>query len=99
MKILKLQLALGLLLMCSSSLIAQVAPAASKSATYGQFKSVEDVDSYIKAIDSKVAFIQSNPVQDSIAKQNGWYIQMVESRKDAIQQREKLIQEAKKNQQ
>ena len=67
--------------------------------TYGQFKTVEDVDYYIKAIDSKIEYVKSVPVQDSIAKQNGWYQQMADSRKDALAQREKLIKEQNKKDQ
>lgn len=65
-------------------------------ATYGQFKSVEDADAYIKAIDDKVQFIKATPEQDKIAKENGWYTQMAASRKDAVEQREKLLKAKQK---
>jgi hypothetical protein len=74
---------------------AQLAQPAQKT-TYGQFKTVEDADYYIKAVDQKVAYVKANPEEDKKAKESGWYVQMAASRKDAIEQREKLLKEQKK---
>lgn len=62
--------------------------------SFGQntgFKSVEDIDSYIQAVEIKIEHVKNNPEQKKIAEEEGWFEQMDANIQEAKKQREILL--------
>lgn len=47
-------------------------------------------NSLIEAIDKKIDIVKNNPIEDKKAQETGWYAQMEESKKSALNDIEKL---------
>lgn len=56
---------------------------------------IQDLDTYINAIDIKVEWVKNNPEEDKMAKETGWYEKMNENRKNSLNQKEKLLKSKK----
>lgn len=53
-------------------------------------KQIATIESYINAIDIKVAAVKNNPEQHRKAKKSGWYKQMEKNRADAVAKKNAL---------
>ncbi len=58
-------------------------------------QSVEEVDAYITAIETKITMVKSDSVQHQKALNSGWYLQMAQNIRAAKRQRKILLGEAK----
>lgn len=53
---------------------------------------LENIKSHIKAIDTKVDYINSNQEKKEVAEQNGWFKQMYEIKQQLIMEQAKISQ-------
>ncbi|GAA0876350.1 hypothetical protein GCM10009118_27600 [Wandonia haliotis] len=87
-------------LLCIATSFAQEQPKSNSSNTSVQkdrFTSIADVDSYIKAVQTKIEYVKNTPEEHAIALKEGWYEKMEKNIQKALIQREELVKASEDN--